>query len=107
MTRLVLAVAVYVVGAAEASAIVTPVRPFLRLGEDAVTRRLNVQPAPLARPRTAAISDTPFTLTDRSEVLLDGKPCRYEDVPAHASIILLELAADRQTVLRIHFRSRK
>jgi hypothetical protein len=48
-----------------------------------------------------------FALTDRTEILLDGKPCKYADIPDHTSIIRMELAADQRTVLKIHFRTRK
>jgi hypothetical protein len=48
-----------------------------------------------------------FVLTDRTEILLNGKPCRYEEVPEHASIVKMEVAADKKTVRKIHFRIRK
>jgi hypothetical protein len=48
-----------------------------------------------------------FVLTKETEVLLDGKPCKYEDIPANASILKMEVAADRKTVLRVQFRSGK
>jgi hypothetical protein len=55
----------------------------------------------------AAKTNSEFVLTHRTEVLLDGKPCKYEEVPGHASIERMELAADKKTVVRIQFRSRK
>ena len=48
-----------------------------------------------------------YTLTERTEVLLDGRPCRFEDVPARATIIGMEVGPDRKTVLKVRFRSRK
>jgi hypothetical protein len=48
-----------------------------------------------------------FNVTEQTEVTLDGRPCRYKDVPAGASILRIELAPDRTTILRIHFRTRK
>jgi hypothetical protein len=48
-----------------------------------------------------------YVLTDRTEVLLNGKACKYADVPSNARIIRMELAADQQTVLCIHFRTGK
>jgi hypothetical protein len=45
-------------------------------------------------------------VTDRTEILLDGKPCKYEAIPATASIVRMEVAADKKTVLKIHFRRR-
>jgi hypothetical protein len=52
-------------------------------------------------------SGSEFNLTERTEILLDGKPCKYEAVPGHATIVHMEVAADRKTVLKIHFRSGK
>jgi hypothetical protein len=49
-----------------------------------------------------------FQITDQTEVLLNGRPCRYEAVPASASIILMEVASEnRKLVLKIHFRTKK
>jgi hypothetical protein len=48
-----------------------------------------------------------FTLTPQTEILLDGKPCKYEEVPSHARIIHMEVAGDEKTVLKVHFRTRK
>lgn len=48
-----------------------------------------------------------FQMLPTTEVLLDGEPCRYSDVPSGARIITLEVAADRRTILRIHFVSVK
>jgi hypothetical protein len=44
-------------------------------------------------------------LTARTEVRLDGRPCRYADVPAGAAITAAEAGPDRKTLVRIHFRS--
>jgi hypothetical protein len=46
-------------------------------------------------------------ITEETEVLLDGRPCRYQQVPSNATITFVEVGSDRQTVLRIHFRSPK
>jgi hypothetical protein len=48
----------------------------------------------------------PFILTETTEVLLDGRPCKYRDVPPQAEITRLEVGPDRRTVLRIFFRTR-
>jgi hypothetical protein len=48
-----------------------------------------------------------FVLTEETEVLLNGKPCKYAEVPSYATIVHMELAADTKTVLQIHFRTRK
>ena len=46
-----------------------------------------------------------FQLDADSEVLLDGSPSRYEDIPPDAIIKRLQVARDG-TVVRIEFRSR-
>jgi hypothetical protein len=52
-------------------------------------------------------AETDYVLTARTEVSLDGKPCAYASIPSSAIIVRMELAADKRTVLRVHFRSRK
>jgi hypothetical protein len=52
-------------------------------------------------------SEGKFHITDETEVQLDGRPCKYADVPSDAVVVLVELAADGKTVLKAHFRSRK
>jgi hypothetical protein len=46
-----------------------------------------------------------FVMTDATEVLLDGAPCRLADVPPTAVIVELVVAPDGRTLLRIGFRS--
>jgi hypothetical protein len=46
-----------------------------------------------------------FVLTSETEILLNGKPCIYEEIPDHASIVRMEVATDKKTVLKIHFRT--
>lgn len=49
-----------------------------------------------------------FRLTATTEVLLDGRPCRYEDVPDGATILLLETATNEsKEILKIHFRTKR
>jgi hypothetical protein len=45
-----------------------------------------------------------FVVTEQTEVLLNGKPCKYEEVAGHACIVWMEVAADKKTVLKVHFR---
>jgi hypothetical protein len=62
----------------------------------------------LAREQAAGPeSRSEFVMTDQTEVLLNGKPCKYAEVPGHASIVRMELAADNKTVLKVHFRTGK
>jgi hypothetical protein len=57
--------------------------------------------------QTKKPANTDFVMTAQTEVLLNGQPCRYEQVPAHATIIRMEVDQDEKTVLMIHFRTRK
>jgi len=56
------------------------------------------------------VASTPqkdFQITEETEVLLDGKACRYDQVPSGSVITNLEVTADKKVILRIHFRSGK
>jgi hypothetical protein len=55
-----------------------------------------------ARPESAR---TRLLITEETEVLLNGRPCRYEQVPASAVITFAEVDSDRETLRKIHFRS--
>jgi hypothetical protein len=46
-------------------------------------------------------------VTAETEILLDGQSCKYAEIPSQAGIVRMEVAADKKTVLKIHFRSRK
>jgi len=48
-----------------------------------------------------------WEISDATEVQLDGKACKFEDVPKGAEITLLEVASDKKAILKIHFRSKK
>jgi hypothetical protein len=48
-----------------------------------------------------------FGVTSETEILLNGKPCSYDEIPSHASIVQMDVAADKKTVLKIHFRTQK
>lgn len=68
---------------------------------ESLTIRQASSPSPTVAP------DGPLTLTPKTEVLVNGKPCAYRDVPQGASILRVEVAEDRTTILRIEFRVRK
>src|SRR5262245_5937726 len=53
----------------------------------------------LRAPAAPAAAGDELTLTRRTEVILDGRPCAYKDVPAGASVVRVEVAEDRRTVL--------
>ncbi len=64
------------------------------------------------RPAAAAVaspseSEPEFVITASTVVYLDGERCAYKKVPADASIVSMDVAADRKTVLEVHFRTRK
>lgn len=46
-------------------------------------------------------------VTRATAVLVDGRECAYRNVPPGATVVLIEVAPDRRTVLRIEFRTRK
>lgn len=47
-----------------------------------------------------------FRVTAKTEVLLNGRPCRYEEVPDGATILLLETATNEsKEILKIHFQT--
>lgn len=68
--------------------------------------RLVQEPTPSANRTQPARKDS-FVITEQTEVQVDGKPCRYGEVPAGAAIVLLEVAADGRTVMKVHFRTTK
>lgn len=76
-------------------------------------RPIQAHPAKDIRARllTEAVKPAPkddgLVITDATEVKLNGKTCKYEDVPSNAEIILLEVGRDKKAVLKIHFRTQK
>ena len=59
-------------------------------------------------PDTTEVPTPPTAeLTTDTKVFLDGKSCRFQDVPATATIVRLELAEDGKTINRVEFRSKK
>jgi hypothetical protein len=104
MARLALTLAIWLSVACMATASLEPRKETLSPPEriwNAQAARFAARPAPTAagRPR--------FQITEQTEVLLDGKPCKYAEIPPDAVIIKMEVAEDKKTVLKIHFRSRR
>ena len=110
MSRLTLTLATCLTLLPVASASLAPRKPVSPLPRE-VRRALASGPAPLAPVSTVSTRESgtrsAFQVTDQTRVLLNGKPCRYADVPAHATIERMEVAQDKKTVLTIYFRSRK
>src|SRR5262245_6934758 len=44
-----------------------------------------------------------FQITTETTVRLNGRPCKYEEIPADARIRHLEVGPDGQTILRVDF----
>jgi hypothetical protein len=108
MTRLALTLAVWMSLVCVATASLEPRKQSLSPRADVwepqtvrTVAKVSSQPSP------ARASRAQFQVTDQTEVLLDGKPCRYAEVPATAVIIKMEVAEDKTTVLKVYFRSRK
>lgn len=52
--------------------------------------------------------DPPYRITEKTEVMLNGRECRYEEVPSSARIIFMEIDSEEsKVILRIHFQDRK
>ncbi len=62
-------------------------------------------PQRLKESAPAAQEDSDLEINDDTEIKLDGKACKYEDVPKDAQIIVLDVSADRK-ILKIHFKSK-
>jgi hypothetical protein len=78
-----------------------------RFGEDVAQAQAAKLSAQAPEQAAGREGPTEFVVTERTEVLLNGKPCKYQDVPGHARIVWMEVAADKKTVLRAHFRTGK
>jgi hypothetical protein len=55
----------------------------------------------------SALPQPEYMLTEQTEVRLNGRPIKYNDVPESAQIILLEVGSDQKTIRRIHFETKK
>ena len=64
-------------------------------------------PPGLVQAASAPSPKDQYQITEQTEVTLDGRPCRYADVPGGAGIVKMEVATDGTTVLKIHFQSRR
>jgi hypothetical protein len=47
-----------------------------------------------------------LVITAQTEILLDGQACKLKEIPGTAEVVAVELAADKKTVLKLHFRSK-
>jgi hypothetical protein len=107
MTRLTLALAAWISLVSAAPATLTPRQDRPPLGNEPPRAQPLKVPAE-ARQQAAGQAGRPeYVLTAQTEVLLNGKPCRYQEVPASARIVRMEVAEDNKTVLKIYFRTGK
>jgi hypothetical protein len=107
MTRLALALAIWMGFVSVVSASLTPRKEPAPLGSRVLLVPVSRLAAEILTPAASRGITPEFVLTEQTEVLLNGKPCKYEDVPAGASIVHLEVGIDNKTALKIHFRTRK
>ena len=70
-------------------------------------KELEGRPPKKSTPPKATPAKKSYRINDKTEIKLDGNVCKYKDVPPNAEIILLELASDQATILKIHFRTKK
>jgi hypothetical protein len=65
-----------------------------------------IPPKALLSSSGPAAKNDEYRITKDTEVLLDGQPCRFEQVPKDATIVLLETVTNEsKEISRIHFRS--
>ena len=70
------------------------------------SRIADALPVP-ARAESRGSSRPQYAMTSRTEVLLDGRPCQFSQVPATATIVNMEVSEDGRSILKVHFRSKR
>lgn len=59
-----------------------------------------------ARSSPTVSANDEYRVTESTEVLLDGRRCRYDEIPNNAIITLMETASNEsKEVVRVHFRT--
>ncbi len=105
MNRLTLALAVWMGAASLGSASLTPRKDTEKWSKELAQ---TVKITALAKETVVEEpSSSEFTVSEQTEILLNGKPCHYTRIPANAAILRMEVAPDRKTAVRIYFRTRK
>lgn len=90
---------------ATASLAVPTERPWLDIAR---AFDLTSKPLPeVTRQASSQQREDGFVMTTETEVMLNGRCCKFQEVPSNASIVHLEVASDRKTLLKIYFRSEK
>lgn len=99
MSRYVLVLLTSMAFSSSATATVTPYK------ESSPWQTRSCQPLMKLWPAFAI--DIVYRITKQTEVMLNGRKCRFEDVPNTAVIILMEIDSETsKVILRIHFRDR-
>jgi hypothetical protein len=105
MIRLTLALAIWIGFVSVGSATLSPRKEAVKSNkEPAQATRIADQVKEPVMPDPAS---SEFAVTQQTEILLDGRPCNYAQIPANAAILRMEVAPDRKTAVRIYFRTRK
>ena len=104
MTRLILSLVAWMCLVSSLSATLTPRRESPILPKE-IPQPLTPKVSSRSLPQAAEPTPSEYRITHQTEVFLDGKSCRYADIPAHARIVHMEVAADKITVLRVFFRT--
>jgi hypothetical protein len=100
MTRLLIALALPLWLVPAANAMLTPAP------RDTAASRQNLFKE-MAKDTSVPEKEKDLVITERTEVKLDGRECKYEEVPDGADIVLLEVASDKKAIIKIHFQTKK
>lgn len=113
MNRLTLVFATFLCSLPAAMASLSPPRNdapalgqslLLTTAKDAKANLDGIAAVPAPEPKQAKQD---FVITDETEVKLDGHVCKFQDVPGTATVVSLDVAADKKTILKIQFASKK
>jgi hypothetical protein len=110
--RLTLAFAALLYSLPTAMAAFTPHTDVAGLSIDALptaykARLLDLDKIASDPPRRDTTKKQSFDITDGTEVRLDGRSCKFQNVPTTATIVSLELKADGKTVAKLYFKSKQ
>jgi hypothetical protein len=107
MTRLVFTLTILFATVSPAKATLAPRIDSFTSGKELPARVAKVLSAAVLPAAPLDGQKDEYRITDQTEVVLDGRPCKYRDVPNNAAIVKMEVAGDKRTVVKIYFRTRK
>jgi hypothetical protein len=105
MVRVTLALVCSLCFLSSALASLAPPQERLDLGRQLPASLTRDLPAGLPQTASARPQRDDYQVTEDTAITLDGRPCKYRDVPANATIIKMEVAPDKKTVVKVHFRT--